>query len=423
MGYSLFLKNPARVLQTAGSKLPTSVKPLAPKDFNSPASVKPLAAKDFNSPLAPQQHTKKPNGLTPSKQMPQDVVEDLKTRLKHAQIDQRPTTAHHEPAPNKENNLPRMTRSRAAALAAATMEPKSTAGQEVVLASKTPNAKKMETMPVLTSTPEQVQSKFQLTPIGANGPQHTGRKSMLEMMFVNLSTGLKSFKEGTLSSVLLQLCPSDTVVQTPKVFVSKWIDYSNKYGLGYQLTNGSVGVYFNDSTSIILSANDVNFEYLEYARGSEKTVMNRHGYQLTQHPDHLQKKVTLLKHFKSYMQEHLYNPNQYSYKDDQSVHNLDFLVKYMRTKHAVLFRLTNRVVQINFFDHTKLILSKDAQVITFINRERQLVTLSLADILSKQENEIISRLKYARDILETLTQGRANGTSPKMDPKKDVPSS
>lgn len=43
---------------------------------------------------------------------------------------------------------------------------------------------------------------------------------------------------------------------TPRVFISKWIDYSNKYGLGYQLTNGHVGVYFNDSSSVILSADE-----------------------------------------------------------------------------------------------------------------------------------------------------------------------
>jgi hypothetical protein len=49
-----------------------------------------------------------------------------------------------------------------------------------------------------------------------------------------------------------------------------------------------------------------NFEYLEYAKGSEKTVMNRHGYLLNQYPTALQKKVTLLTHFKSYMQENLF---------------------------------------------------------------------------------------------------------------------
>ena len=34
------------------------------------------------------------------------------------------------------------------------------------------------------------------------------------------------------------------------LFVIKWIDYSNKYGLGFQLSDKSVGVLFNDSTKM-----------------------------------------------------------------------------------------------------------------------------------------------------------------------------
>jgi cell cycle serine/threonine-protein kinase CDC5/MSD2 len=40
---------------------------------------------------------------------------------------------------------------------------------------------------------------------------------------------------------------------TPKNFIVSWLDYCNKYGMGYALTDGSVGVHFNDSTSIILA--------------------------------------------------------------------------------------------------------------------------------------------------------------------------
>lgn len=36
------------------------------------------------------------------------------------------------------------------------------------------------------------------------------------------------------------------------VYVKKWVDYSSKYGLGYLLSNGSSGVFFNDCTKIIL---------------------------------------------------------------------------------------------------------------------------------------------------------------------------
>jgi len=37
--------------------------------------------------------------------------------------------------------------------------------------------------------------------------------------------------------------------------VSKWVDYSDKYGIGYQLSDNSVGVLFNDSTRLLLASN------------------------------------------------------------------------------------------------------------------------------------------------------------------------
>ncbi len=43
--------------------------------------------------------------------------------------------------------------------------------------------------------------------------------------------------------------------------VKKWIDYSSKYGIGYALTNGYFGVYFNDSSKM-LAINDDQFYYI-----------------------------------------------------------------------------------------------------------------------------------------------------------------
>lgn len=37
--------------------------------------------------------------------------------------------------------------------------------------------------------------------------------------------------------------------------MSKWVDYSNKYGFGYQLSNRSIGVLFNNGTHMALSPN------------------------------------------------------------------------------------------------------------------------------------------------------------------------
>ena len=48
---------------------------------------------------------------------------------------------------------------------------------------------------------------------------------------------------------------SEDPASVPIYWVSKWVDYSDKYGLGYQLCDNSVGVLFNDSTRLLLLAN------------------------------------------------------------------------------------------------------------------------------------------------------------------------
>lgn len=45
------------------------------------------------------------------------------------------------------------------------------------------------------------------------------------------------------------------------IWVKQWVDYSNKYGLGYSLNNGTIGVFFNDFTKIVI---DPSGQYIEY---------------------------------------------------------------------------------------------------------------------------------------------------------------
>ena len=39
---------------------------------------------------------------------------------------------------------------------------------------------------------------------------------------------------------------------SPMIWVSKWVDYSDKYGFGYALCDESIGVVFNDLTKLLL---------------------------------------------------------------------------------------------------------------------------------------------------------------------------
>lgn len=41
----------------------------------------------------------------------------------------------------------------------------------------------------------------------------------------------------------------------PLFWISKWVDYSDKYGFGYQLCDEGMGVMFNDTTKLIMLPN------------------------------------------------------------------------------------------------------------------------------------------------------------------------
>jgi hypothetical protein len=84
---------------------------------------------------------------------------------------------------------------------------------------------------------------------------------------------------------------------SPRVWVMTWVDYTQKYGLGYMLNNGCVGVYFNDSTKMVLGSDGERFEYMD--RSCDDPL--RSTLTLSSFPPELNKKVTLLKHFRGYL--------------------------------------------------------------------------------------------------------------------------
>jgi len=56
----------------------------------------------------------------------------------------------------------------------------------------------------------------------------------------------------------------------PVYWISKWVDYTDKYGIGYQLCDNSVGVLFNDSTRLLLAS---NAEYVRFIRTTQPPTL------------------------------------------------------------------------------------------------------------------------------------------------------
>jgi len=76
-----------------------------------------------------------------------------------------------------------------------------------------------------------------------------------------------------------------------------------------------------------------------------------------------------------------------------------YVKKWMRTKHAIMFRLSNKIVQVNFQDHTEIILSSEARVVTYVNKKGLRSTHPLTYALDSPNLEMSKRLKYTKDIL------------------------
>jgi polo-like kinase 1 len=207
----------------------------------------------------------------------------------------------------------------------------------------------------------------------------------------------------------------DPNLKGPDTWVKKWVDYSSKYGLGYLLSNGFSGVFFNDSSKIILNPYTNYFFYIERRTTDKQEVIVSHY--MNDYPPELKKKVTLLQHFKNYLEGENSNSNNTNSekekeapKEDDSTKKEEnqkelsekpftYVKKWMRTRHAIMFRLSNKIVQVCFQDHTEIILSSESRIVTYVNKKAERSTYPLSTALENSNYEMTKRLKYTKDIL------------------------
>lgn len=126
----------------------------------------------------------------------------------------------------------------------------------------------------------------------------------------------------------------------PFVWVSKWVDYSDKYGFGYQLSDDGVGVMYNDGTRLIMLSNNYNIHYIDRC-GDEQY------YTVKDYPRHLEKKMKLLNFFLRYMTDHLMKAGgAVAIKQSDSLARTPYMHQWFRTQTAVVMLLTNGSLQV-----------------------------------------------------------------------------
>lgn len=217
--------------------------------------------------------------------------------------------------------------------------------------------------------------------------------------------------------------PSDM----PELWVTKWVDYSSKYGVGYTLSDGSMGVYFNDSTKIIMSAGGTSFDYITRRMQEKPEVRTTHTFE--DYPEDLKKKVTLLRHFRNYMltdimaqkdgasvgESSLPPPAQNNAQKGAAANSsspesgqVHYVKKWTRNKHAIMFQLSNKIVQIFFFDKAEAVLSSKTRMATYTDRNSQVCSYPFSNVWDVPNPELARRLRHTKDILSGWLSGRTS---------------
>lgn len=213
--------------------------------------------------------------------------------------------------------------------------------------------------------------------------------------------------------------PAGLAAAMPELWVVKWVDYSSKYGVGYILSDGSIGVYFNDSTKIVLTPEGTQFDYVTRRTQEKPEIRTTHTFE--DYPEDLKKKVTLLRHFKNYMHADVLEkkdgatvgesglpPAQQRPQLPYEPGQVPYVKKWTRNKHAIMFQLSNKIVQVVFFDKTEAVLSSKSHTVTYVDKRGQVCSYPLSNVLDVPSPELAKRLRYTKDILVNLLGTRTN---------------
>jgi polo-like kinase 1 len=184
--------------------------------------------------------------------------------------------------------------------------------------------------------------------------------------------------------------------QNRLVWVTKWIDYSSKYGLGYKLSSGAYGVYFNDNTRICLQPDGSTFHYFETTAFEGAPSEVHISGNLTSYPTSLKKKVTLLSYFKDYLDQKV---DAYPELPTPSESESDVFIvkKFMLDSRMIVFRFADGSVQANFMDHTKILFNGREKLVGYRTNMEPACTYKLSQIAGREE--VRSRLDVLRKVI------------------------
>ncbi len=83
--------------------------------------------------------------------------------------------------------------------------------------------------------------------------------------------------------------------------------------------------------------------------------------------------------------------------------------QWLKTKHAIMFRLSNKVFQVDFLDSSQILLNTQKKMVIYTNKKGQRNMYTLNQALNSTETQMARRIKYTKQILNSIKKNNEEG--------------
>ena len=196
--------------------------------------------------------------------------------------------------------------------------------------------------------------------------------------------------------------------------ISKFFDYSSKFGYVYFINNSHFAICFNDFTNLIKTyptENPENNEYLYYERDG-KLTLSLSNLQLKEYLDNENTSKDMIKKFeifKRILEKHNKNFKEvlnkknefipFNYMDKEGERNSIFIKRFLASRNGVLFRLNNKLIQIFFNDDTEIDFSTESSKFLYINKEKKEINEDIRDAVDINDVDLNNKIKISKNML------------------------
>ena len=211
----------------------------------------------------------------------------------------------------------------------------------------------------------------------------------------------------------------NNIPQDKKFFcikISKYFDYSSKFGFVYFINNTHIGICFNDFSNIIKSIpinTNESSEYLYYEKDGQPYA----PFNDSELSNYLKKESTsrdIIKKFeifKRIVEKHqkdfdkirqlknVFIPINFNFNNNEGNNKIFFIKKFLISKNAVLFRLSNKLIQIFFNDETEMNFSTETTKFLYINQEGKEINRDIQDAMNGSDKDLINKIKISKNML------------------------